>query len=57
MRRQMDEHHRYLKDQYKILEAAEQAVALQGQRLESLAEAVQPHLQTDGVRSPKVQHR
>ncbi|KAK1945593.1 Pro-Pol polyprotein [Phytophthora citrophthora] len=45
MRRQMDEHRKYLEEQYKILKAAEQAVGLQGQRLESLAEAVQPHLQ------------
>ncbi|GMF30310.1 unnamed protein product [Phytophthora lilii] len=41
----MDEHRKYLEEQYKILKAAEQAVRLQGQRLETLAEAVQPHLQ------------
>ncbi|GMF29413.1 unnamed protein product [Phytophthora lilii] len=45
MRRQMDEHRKYLEEQYKILKAAEQAVWLQGQRLETIVEAVQPHLQ------------
>ncbi|KAG6615409.1 uncharacterized protein IUM83_04906 [Phytophthora cinnamomi] len=45
MRRQMDEHRKYLEEQYKILKEAEQAVGLQGQRLENLAEAVQPHPQ------------
>ncbi|GMF65784.1 unnamed protein product [Phytophthora lilii] len=45
MRRQMDEHRKYLDEQYKILKAVGQAVGLQGQRLETLAEAVQPHLQ------------
>ncbi|EGZ17880.1 hypothetical protein PHYSODRAFT_502865 [Phytophthora sojae] len=45
MRRQMDEHRHYLEEQYKVLRAAEEAVGLQSQRLESLAEAVQPHLQ------------
>ncbi|POM70857.1 Hypothetical protein PHPALM_12650 [Phytophthora palmivora] len=45
MLRQMDEHRHYLEEQYKVLRAAEQPVGLQGQRLESLPEAVQPHLQ------------
>ncbi|ETP08013.1 hypothetical protein F441_15890 [Phytophthora nicotianae CJ01A1] len=45
MRRQMDEHHKYLEEQYKILNAAEQAVGPQGQSPVSLAKAVQPHLQ------------
>ncbi|OWY93587.1 hypothetical protein PHMEG_00036962 [Phytophthora megakarya] len=41
----MDEHRQYLEEQYKVLRAAEQAVGLQGQRLENVAEAVTPHLQ------------
>ncbi|OWZ02136.1 LOW QUALITY PROTEIN: hypothetical protein PHMEG_00026351, partial [Phytophthora megakarya] len=41
----MNEHRQYLEEQYRLLKAAEEAVGLQGQRLESLAEAVQPHLQ------------
>ncbi|KAG3035866.1 hypothetical protein PC120_g631 [Phytophthora cactorum] len=45
MKRQMDEHRHYLEEWYRLLRAAEEAVGLQGQRLESLAEAVQPHLQ------------
>ncbi|KAG3233291.1 hypothetical protein PI124_g21630, partial [Phytophthora idaei] len=45
MKRQMDEHRHYLEERYRLLRAAEEAVGLQGQRLESLAEAVQPHLQ------------
>ncbi|POM78797.1 LOW QUALITY PROTEIN: Hypothetical protein PHPALM_3627, partial [Phytophthora palmivora] len=45
MRRQMNEHRKYLEEQYRLLKAVEEAVGLQGQRLESLAEAVQPHLQ------------
>ncbi|GMF59604.1 unnamed protein product [Phytophthora fragariaefolia] len=45
MRRQMEEHRQYLEEQYRLLKAAEAAVGAQGQRLESLAEAVQPHLQ------------
>uniref|UniRef100_H3GI18 Uncharacterized protein n=1 Tax=Phytophthora ramorum TaxID=164328 RepID=H3GI18_PHYRM len=45
MRRQMEEHRQYLEEQYRLLKAAEEAVGLQGQRLENLAEAVKPHLQ------------
>ncbi|KAG3054576.1 hypothetical protein PI125_g25842 [Phytophthora idaei] len=45
MRRQMQEHRHYLEDQYRLLKAAEEAVGVQLQRLESLAQAVQPHLQ------------
>ncbi|KAE9291372.1 hypothetical protein PR003_g25052, partial [Phytophthora rubi] len=45
MRRQMEEHRQHLEEQYRLLKAAEEAVGLQGKRLESLAEAVQPHLQ------------
>ncbi|KAE8896841.1 hypothetical protein PF005_g26415 [Phytophthora fragariae] len=45
MRRQMEEHRQYLEEQYRLLKAAEEAVGLQGKRLESLAEGVQPHLQ------------
>ncbi|EGZ26622.1 hypothetical protein PHYSODRAFT_308353 [Phytophthora sojae] len=41
----MDEHRHYLEEQYNVLRAAEEAVGLQSQRLKSLAEAVQPHLQ------------
>ncbi|RAW20348.1 hypothetical protein PC110_g23210, partial [Phytophthora cactorum] len=48
MKRQMDEHRHYLEEWYRLLRAAEEAVGLQGQRLESLAEAVQPHLQVRG---------
>ncbi|KAG3181338.1 hypothetical protein PC128_g15197 [Phytophthora cactorum] len=44
MRRQMQEHRQYLEDQYRLLKAAEEAVGVLGQRLESLAQAVQPHL-------------
>ncbi|KAG3194619.1 hypothetical protein PC128_g9195 [Phytophthora cactorum] len=50
MKRQMDEHRHYLEEWYRLLRAAEEAVGLQGQRLESLAEAVQPHLQGTMVR-------
>ncbi|ETP30321.1 hypothetical protein F442_20639 [Phytophthora nicotianae P10297] len=49
----MDEHRQYLEEQYEVLREAERAVGIYGQRLESLAEAVQPHLQ---ARSLKVQH-
>ncbi|KAJ8577566.1 hypothetical protein ON010_g1641 [Phytophthora cinnamomi] len=45
MRRQMDENRLYLEELYRLLRAAEQAVGMQGRQLESLAEAVQPHLQ------------
>ncbi|KAG2855647.1 hypothetical protein PC113_g12247 [Phytophthora cactorum] len=39
MRRQMQEHRQYLEDQYRLLKAAEEAVGVLGQRLESLAQA------------------
>ncbi|KAJ8544434.1 hypothetical protein ON010_g11832 [Phytophthora cinnamomi] len=41
----MDENRLYLEEQYRSLRADEQAVRMQGRQLESLAEAVQPHLQ------------
>ncbi|POM60102.1 hypothetical protein PHPALM_31081 [Phytophthora palmivora] len=44
-KRQMEEHWRFLKEQFQLLKAAEEAVGLQGKHLENLAEAVQPHLQ------------
>ncbi|DBA02436.1 TPA: LOW QUALITY PROTEIN: hypothetical protein N0F65_008650, partial [Lagenidium giganteum] len=40
----------YGEEQYRLLKAAREAVGLQGQRIQSLAEAVQPHTQGDGVR-------
>ncbi|CAH0473888.1 unnamed protein product [Peronospora belbahrii] len=42
MRRQMQEHHRYIEYQYRLLKAAEKAIGLQARKLESLAEAVKP---------------
>ncbi|GMF47598.1 unnamed protein product [Phytophthora fragariaefolia] len=45
MKRQMDEHRQFIEEQYRLLRAAQETVGRQGQRLESLAEAVQPHLQ------------
>ncbi|OWY96278.1 hypothetical protein PHMEG_00033496 [Phytophthora megakarya] len=45
MRRQMEKHRQYIEEQYKLLKAVEEAVGLHGQRIERLAEAVQPHLQ------------
>ncbi|ETO66354.1 hypothetical protein F444_16481 [Phytophthora nicotianae P1976] len=45
MKQQMEEHRRFLEEQFRLLKAAEEIVGLQGKRLESLAEAVQPHLQ------------
>ncbi|ETI53329.1 hypothetical protein F443_03690 [Phytophthora nicotianae P1569] len=45
MKQQMEEQRRFLEIQFRLLKAAEEAVGLQEQRLESLAEAVQPHLQ------------
>ncbi|ETL78478.1 hypothetical protein L917_20725 [Phytophthora nicotianae] len=45
MKRQMDEHRQFLEEQYRLLRAAEEAVGLQGRRLENLAEAVQPRIQ------------
>ncbi|ETI53022.1 hypothetical protein F443_03979, partial [Phytophthora nicotianae P1569] len=42
---QTEEHRRFLEEQFRLLKAAEEAVGLQGKRLESLVEAVQPHLQ------------
>ncbi|ETN00203.1 hypothetical protein PPTG_24294 [Phytophthora nicotianae INRA-310] len=50
MRRQMDEHRQYLEEQYEVLREAERAVGIYGQRLESLAEAVQPHLQARSLK-------
>ncbi|OWY94886.1 hypothetical protein PHMEG_00035260 [Phytophthora megakarya] len=41
----MEKHRQYIEEQYKLLKAVEEAVGLHGQRIERLAEAVQPHLQ------------
>lgn len=45
MRKQMDEHRAFIAEQYRLLKAAQEAVGLQGQRLESLAEAVRPQVE------------
>jgi hypothetical protein len=45
MRKQMDDHRAFITEQYRLLKAAQEPVGLQGQRLESLAEAVRPQIE------------